>query len=299
MQALAFFQWCNYALKTEQDEIEPVVINVDESSLAFHWTGLVGTVSKTASAAADKANLQDRRARATYICALTHDAAVQKLLPQVLLGNSRSFPVYVAEHAEALCPRLVIWRAKSAWCTHLLMRRYLRLLADCLGPVVASRRVCVLLDLAPCHLHDSLFVLAHSLGLRLIYVPAGMTSCLQPCDAHFFARFKFLLQEKWRQKKAGAPGGRLTLLMWLEAVAMTIDSLTSQRWRHAFESTGILCQQESVSNALLQKMRWGVKPHVSAVMPDENVAQLLFPAKWQGNPAKYIAWDPHAIRTLD
>ena len=196
-QALAFFQWCNFALQKAEHEPEPLVINVDETSLAFHWSGLVGTILRE-SCAADRSKLKERRARATYICAITHDAEVQKLLPQVLLGNSRSFPAKFEESAAEVCPKLVIWRAKSAWCTQRLMERYFRLLSEHLAPVLTSRNVCVVLDLAPCHLHDSLFTLAHGLGLRLIYVPPGMTSSLQPCDTHYFARFKSLVQERWR-----------------------------------------------------------------------------------------------------
>ena len=297
-QALAFFQWCNFALQKAEHEPEPLVINVDETSLAFHWSGLVGTILRE-SCAADRSKLKERRARATYICAITHDAEVQKLLPQVLLGNSRSFPAKFAESAAEVCPKLVIWRAKSAWCTQRLLERYFRLLSEHLAPVLTSRNVCVVLDLAPCHLHDSLFTLAHGLGLRLIYVPPGMTSSLQPCDTHYFARFKSLVQERWRQEKSGAPGGRLTILMWAKVVASVIETMSLQQWRHAFESTGILCEQQCLSSALLQKFRWVEKPKVSAITPNENLSQWLFPKNWRGNPAKYIAWDPRAIRTVD
>ena len=297
-QALAFFQWCNFALQKAEHEPEPLVINVDETSLAFHWSGLVGTILRE-SCAADRSKLKERRARATYICAITHDAEVQKLLPQVLLGNPRSFPAKFAESAAEICPKLVIWRAKSAWCIQRLMERYFRLLSEHLAPVLTSRNVRVVLDLAPCHLHDSLFTLAHGLGLRLIYVPPGMTSSLQPCDTHYFARFKSLVQERWRQEKSGAPGGRLTILMWAKVVASVIETMSLQQWRHAFESTGILREQQCLSSALLQKFSWVEKPKVSAIMPNENLSQWLFPKNWPGNPAKYIAWDPRAIRTVD
>ena len=62
LQALAFYQWCNYWQANA--EREPLVINMDESSLAFHWSGLVGTVAEAAvSVATDKAKLSSRRAR--------------------------------------------------------------------------------------------------------------------------------------------------------------------------------------------------------------------------------------------
>ena len=170
------------------------------------------------------------------------------------------------------------------------LERYFRLLSEHLAPVLTSRNVCVVLDLAPCHLHDSLFTLAHGLGLRLIYVPPGMTSSLQPCDTHYFARFKSFVQERWRQEKSGAPGGRLTILMWAKVVASVIETVSLQQWRHAFESTGILCEQQCLSSALLQKFRWVEKPKVSAIMPNENLSQWLFPKNGGETRPSILRW---------
>ena len=199
-QALAFWQWCNFALR--EASREPLVINLDESSIGFHWSGLFGTVSDRE--ATDKVKSTTAKARATYICAVTHDPEVQQLLPQVLLGNTRCFTTAFVQQAAELFPHLVVWREKSAWNTQRLMAKYLRCLGDRLGPILETRQVYLLLDLAPCHLHDSLFDLAYTLGLRFLYIPPGMTSLLQPCDSHVFAAFKHDLQETWRQRKATA-----------------------------------------------------------------------------------------------
>ena len=55
-----------------------------------------------------------------------------------------------------------------------------------------------------------------------------MTSFLQPCDSHVFAAFKHDLQEAWRQRKANAPAGQVTLDIWLEIVASAIAKLASK-----------------------------------------------------------------------
>ena len=108
-----------------------------------HWVSL-GALSGTVvrqGAPMDKVKSQALKARATYICAVTHDPEVQQLLPQVLLGNKRLFPAAFARHAAELCPRVVVWRENSAWNTHRLMARYLRLLCDRLGAILESRQV--------------------------------------------------------------------------------------------------------------------------------------------------------------
>lgn len=293
---MAFWQWCNYALKDAG--AEPLVINVDESSIGFHWGALSGTVVRQ-GVPMDKVKSQALKARATYICAVTHDPEAQQLLPQVLLGNKRLFPAAFARHAAELCPRVVVWRENSAWNTHRLMARYLRLLCDRLGAILESRQVLLLLDLAPCHLHDSLFDLAYSLGLRLLFVPPGMTSLLQPCDTHIFAAFKHNVQESWRRRRAAAPDGQVSLELWLEIVANATKKLSSKPWKHAFESDGILGYQHRISSPLLSKLGWVDAPPVPSTMPSGGLPDCLFPLKWQGNAAKYIQWNPHAVRTLD
>ena len=295
-QALAFWQWCNYALG--EASREPLVINVDESSIGFHWGGLFGTVVGSGSAT-DKVKSTTAKARATYICAVTHDHEVQQLLPQVLLGNTRCFTTAFVQRAAELFQHLVVWREKSAWNTHRLMARCLRCLGDRLGPILDTRQVYLLLDLAPCHLHDSLFDLAYTLGLRFLYIPPGMTSFLQPCDSHVFAAFKHDLQEAWRQRKANAPAGQVTLEIWLEIVASAIAKLASKPWRRAFDSNGVIERQQQISPSLVRKLGWAQIPFAPSVPVAGTLDQFLFPINWQGSPAKYIHWNPHAVRTLD
>ncbi|CAK9050630.1 DDE-1 domain-containing protein, partial [Durusdinium trenchii] len=274
-KALAFYQWCNYwQANTER---EPLLINMDESSLAFHWSGLAGTVAEAAvSVATDKAKLSSRRARVTYLCCITHDSTVQPLLPQVLLGNSRSFPLEFVKQAAEVEPGITVWREKSAWNSHRLMRKFLRLLCARLGDLLKTRSVGLLLDFAPCHVHDSIFELARSAGLRLLFVPPGMTPLLQPCDTHCFAAFKNNAQENWRVKKSEA-GGHPTLLMWFQAVAAAVHDLVHRSCARAFESDGILQQQRNMSSHLLKQLHWSTAPQVPPVWPSEEVATLLFP----------------------
>ena len=44
-EAFAYFRWVNGALA--QSAKAPLIINMDEASVAFHLSGLVGTVLKT------------------------------------------------------------------------------------------------------------------------------------------------------------------------------------------------------------------------------------------------------------
>ena len=102
------------------------------------------------------------------------------------------------------------------------MKDYIRLLYEHLGDLLRLRSVYLLLDLAPCHTHDSIYELAKSKGLRLLFVPPSMTFLLQPTDAHCFSHFKFTVEEAWREQKGRASGGQVTLLMWTKSFLMQL-----------------------------------------------------------------------------
>ena len=124
-QALAFFQWCNFALQKAEHEPEPLVINVDETSLAFHWSGVVGTILRE-SCAADRSKLKERRARATYICAITHDAEGRlRYEYEAFAASSLCFFPGVLGVKLELYMSLASRRRKEMVCQRLTTLRYL------------------------------------------------------------------------------------------------------------------------------------------------------------------------------
>ena len=154
------------------------------------------------------ASLGDRRSHMTFCASITPDAEVQARLPQVLIGNERQLSAATMRNLTGLPENIHVWRCKSAWNSHALMRRYLSLPASSLGSVLKDRYVILILDVALCHLHPTILAHAKRCGIRLCYIPASMTAELQPCDTHLFARFKGAFQEVWRRRKSISPGGQ-------------------------------------------------------------------------------------------
>ena len=64
----------------------PLIINMDEASVAFHLSGLVGTVLKTGPFTSlrpgDSVKLSARRGALTYIASICDDPTVNDLLPR-------------------------------------------------------------------------------------------------------------------------------------------------------------------------------------------------------------------------
>ena len=153
---------------------------------ACQW--LVGTVVKTlglTGAFGEVSCLSDRRSHITFLASICHDPEVQLRLPQVLIGNEHQFSVALLKSLTSLPTNIHVWRCKSAWNTHALMRRYLSLLASSLGSVVKERYVILILDVARCHIHPT--ILAHRQALwNPTVLHSGTDDCRVATVRHAF-----------------------------------------------------------------------------------------------------------------
>eukprot|EP00435_Cladocopium_sp_Y103_P012491 s4853_g3.t1 len=278
LSALAYFQWINAACAAAPAHRPPLLINMDETAVVRHASGLVGTVVKASGqtrAFGEVSCLSDRRSHITFLASICHDREVQLRLPQVLLGNERQFSSALLKSLTALPANVHVWRCKSAWNTHALMRRYLSLLASSLGSVVKDRYVILILDVARCHIHPTILAHAKRCGIRLCYIPALMTAELQPCDTHLFARFKGAFKETWRRQKAASAAGSVTTMQWLEVVVASIEAvLPANDWEAAFAAVGAVAEQTRLGDRLCDCLGWRRCPQVPEVLPSVPSASL-------------------------
>lgn len=291
-QAIAYFQWVNAVSAAAPSHRPPLLINMDETALVRHATGLVGTVQKKAMQkdnVGDVASLGERRSYMTFLASITHDAEVQPRLPQVVIGNERQISVAVARNLPALPENIHIWRCKSAWHSHTLMTKYLSLLASSLGSVLTDRYVILILDVARCHIHPTILAHATHCGIRLCYIPASMTAELQPCDTHLFSRFKAAFKEAWRREKALSPGGSVTALQWIHVVVVAIEAvLPTTDWEAAFAAVGALAEQTCLGQRLSTALGWSNVPTVPEGFPSLQAACLIFPRNMKVNVEAYV-----------
>lgn len=282
---------------------------MDEASLAFHLSGVVGTVLSTKPfkrvMPGDRARLSHRRGNVTYMASICSDPAFNKCLPQILLGNANCFPKRVLVEVEGeLGPNIYAWRENSSWNNRALMRRYIALLCDCLGEVMQEREVYLVLDMASCHLHPSVLKLAMKKRVRIILVPAGMTGVLQPLDSHVFRQFRAKMQEGWLERKSATDDGQVSLQTWFKIVNDAIDAIVvSKSWRHAFERVRILSSQSLISPKLLKALAWESCPEIPNKLPAPGQAARMFPRRSKTNVAMWVQWKSGVsftpIHTLD
>ena len=145
----------------------------------------------------------------------------------------RCFWAPLVEH-----PQIQIWRRDTAWNTTSTMLQWLDLLASRLLPFTEFQPI-LLLDMAPCHLSPVIAEKASSLGFFLAYVPARLTSLVQPADVAMFAGYKVNLVKLLLQNESLA--GEVSLEAWIECLGKVCRQyLCGKKWKKAFERTGII-----------------------------------------------------------
>lgn len=253
----------------------------------------------------DRAALGARRGTITYLATICNDDEVNRLLPQVLLGNSHRFLLKTLREVRTeVAGNIYFWRESSSWNNRHLMKRYISLLCNCLGSLLNDRSVYLLVDMATCHIHPSVQEFAMTKKLRMLLVPAGMTAVLQPLDTHVFKTFRHQMQQLWLDCKSCASDGQVHPRDWLLIICEAIQAVVANKsWKHAFERVGILSSQALLSPKILKALEWDSCPHIPHTLPASGQASALFPRRSRANVASWVEWrkdvEHRRIQTLD
>jgi len=104
------------------------------------------------------------------------------------------------------------------------------------------------MDAHRAHLNDVICRRARALNIFLLYIPAKLTWLLQPADTHLFAPFKASVRRKYTNERLTTSDARVDREQWLSIVCEALlDSVRDQTWTRAFQSNGIINQQQDTS----------------------------------------------------
>ena len=275
---------------------------MDESSISYGYRNQAGyKVSRrwcpdplgNLESKDDKANA---RGSFSLVAFITDRPECQKLLPQFIIGNTHKLTLAVMAAWAARGPHsnLRVLRQNSAWNGGASMRQILTILKACLPGFV----IVLVLDVASSHIDQ--FVAAHAsrLGIRLVFVPALCTFCLQPLDVAVFACLKQMIRMLFQQALIRAGGASVDTLPLLELVAQAVlEVLVKKTWQKAFHDTGIAAKQQHISASTYRKL--GISAgelHVPPGLPDFGQLSLVFPRNRRINAARYFRY---IVRDLD
>ena len=154
------WRWFNYVSQQVPEGKTALRINVDETSISLCQGDGKGTVffgkRKRCRGAepVQKVKKALKRTCVTHIAFICDRASLQPLMPQVVVGNCRTFQAGAWAELLAACPANVyLARQKSAWNNAGLFARVLGVLGQILRPFLGEVQPIVLWDACRLRLH--------------------------------------------------------------------------------------------------------------------------------------------------
>ena len=279
------WSWVNHLRSCVPEARQPLMLNLDETAVAFFHGDQRGNLVAWKRARHDgpepvqRVSRRQLRGCVTHVAIIADRSDVQAVLPQVILGNEAMLLARVVRSmAGTLPPNVHLRRAKSSWTNIPTMIWVIQEVARALAPWVATHQPILLLDCARQHLHPSLARAAGRAGIWLAYIPAGLTWLLQPCDTHVFLRYKRHLRLGYARARAEAGDGQVTTERWLLLIADTIRSvLQGCPWRGAFSDNGLDGTQAALSSYVRKELGPLLELPAPSNEPDEELVRAVLP----------------------
>ena len=219
------------------------------------------------------------RTTLTHIAVVCDDAALQPLLPQVIVANTKTI---LRKQLLRLIiespPNVRLVRRQTSWNTAALQEEVIGWLREALQPFRDRYTPVLLMDAAPVHLASNVLRACVERSIHVIVVPAQMTWLLQPLGTRVFRLYKATFMRAFQTARTRTDTGHLTVAAFLQVVYSTIrEVLQGRTWHHAFAACGYTMGQTDVSESVLSELELAQRPQVSSACPDEQQLQYIFP----------------------
>ena len=289
LEAVGTWQWCNFLESLAPAGKQIVRINLDETCVRLCTEATKGAVAvgrnrsrKEALVGEHKASLSARRMAVTLVASVCDDTEIQALLPQVILGNQRVMSKAEAHRMNAEPDASVYCvRQKSSWLNKEVLSKLVHLMGVALKPWQQSRYFVLCMDACPCHCCVEVVRACNKAGLHVCYVAASMTSVLQPCDTHVFARLKRFLRAGVERLRLQSETGETQTYDVLRLIGEAVRCVLNKNdWKEAFAQTGLRDVQRGVSKSTLRKLEWTEVPQIGSGLPSLAQLQQIYPGNF-------------------
>jgi hypothetical protein len=208
-------------------------MNLDETGIPMFMGDRIGNVQKPVLGATStepghkpptqSATRHQLRGQATHVALICDNEEVQRLLPQVVVGDYSLLTVRTQTNIQEAVPaNVTLLRLKSRWMDAPLMQGILRAVARVLRSFPALEGV-LLLDCCPAHLQAPVLRCARACGIRLLFVPTKYTWFLQSCDTHMFQRYNLALRKEYCALRRTSADGAVSSEDWWNRNPDTCD----------------------------------------------------------------------------
>ena len=164
----------------------------------------------------------------------------------------------------------------NGWCTKSIMNDYNN---DIWEPYINKHkfdmgRALLIFDNAPMHTGKDIENIFINKNKRLVYIPKGLTSILQPLDIAINNLFKKGIQEKYTQyiteNNNCSKIERNIFLNWIYEVWYSSKYITKQVIINTFKATGISLDINGSENGLIKSYEWA-KEHMNNCFTEKEI----------------------------
>ena len=245
LQVLAFLQWTHWLFANVHIHHKPIVLNMDETSIARAAIGKRGYVLKRGcerdAIGLERFSTREARGNCTLVAVIAEDPELQPHCKQILLTRDASLDAATKRHLRALDSPLEWMPGTSGWTNTDSLCKILTSIRRPFSTNFPERPIVLYLDSAAQHASKRVLAHANRLRVQLVFVPASLTWLLQPLDTHVFSLFKRRMVSVQQQIRSDAADGRLPAVSWLRILDQAIrDVIQSRDWQRAFSGNGLL-----------------------------------------------------------
>ena len=256
-RAAMFIRWARWLRDQSPSGRRLVVINMDETGISEAKHNSKGTWMHSAGfdehEPEGKSKLQGFP-RCCLIACVTDDPGLQRHLPQVFLPRTPRSGVPSAPvrgvFANAAQP-IEAWHGSSGWNVLHTMKTWIRAVESVARHHRPGCSIVLVLDAYSVHASLKTARLCRALGIRVLYVPSGMTWLLQPLDTHVFSQMKRRMRQRMLRKRLDSETGKLAWSDALECATFAVrEELVNKTWCTAMSRAGLHGDAEGVAAKL-------------------------------------------------
>ena len=279
-KAESAWQWYNYYHSMLKPGVTALRINFDETAVCIAQRSKKGNKILRARGIRRRFGAKAKRAYLNHVAFICGDDKIQRVLPQVVIGNINIFKVSELTALRAALPgRMTLLRAVSSWTNGGTCKILLKLLSDALVPLLGGRQPILLFDAYKGHLTDDMWNACARFGIWPILAPASMTWYMQPLDTHVFAAYKRRLHDIYQDLCEGLPGGVGTVKEVLQSIAMaTEEVLDAKHWGYAFDRNGYSFGQAHVPTKAWQTLGLAGRVAITSDKPTYDQLRCCCPS---------------------
>lgn len=256
---------------------------MDETSLCLHQHEGSGTlfIDKKRPRPVQRVTRAKRRCCLTHVAFICDRPDVQPLLPQVVIGNERTFQAGAFADLQAACPANVrLLRQKSAWNNAATCAIIIRWLGEALAPFVTELQPVLLFDAVRLHSAPRVLAACVRWGVWPVLVPARITWLVQPLDTDAFLLYKLFLAKVYQRARIRSADGSLSVAEFVQCVCEAVRfTLQGHRWGPAFDARGFGMSQASLAPFVRRFLEIEGPLAIPSTRPSLEQFQLCYPRR--------------------